>query len=47
VFTLTTNEVVEIFLDKPPKEIREVLRKFLDVFFFSKLTDVLPFMYDI
>jgi hypothetical protein len=46
VFTLTANEVVEIFLDKPPKEIREVLRKFIDVFF-SKLTDVLPFMYDI
>jgi hypothetical protein len=46
VFTLTANEVLEIFLDEPPEEIKEVLRKFLDVFL-SKLTDVLPLMYDI
>ena len=46
VFTLTSNKVVENVLDEPPEEIREVLRKFLDVFL-SKLTNVLPPMYDI
>jgi hypothetical protein len=47
VFVIVAKEIVEDFLEEPPKEVMEVLKEFLDVFS-SKLPDVLPLMrYDV
>ena len=32
VFAIVAKEIIEDFLEEPPEEVREVLKKFLDVF---------------
>ena len=45
MFTVVAKKIID-FLEEPPKEVREVLKEFLDVFP-SKLLDALPPMRDI